>query len=92
ETFPGIEFKELYTLSFDPPKVIYEDLNKHKRVMRVDEMYKFSDGTLKTIHDELHHRVLDFRLGFNMDMSRKKWSATNNRRSKLMVKLIDKQL
>ncbi|GJV35451.1 hypothetical protein Tco_0716155 [Tanacetum coccineum] len=60
KTFLGIKFKELYTLSFDPPGVIYEDLNKQKRVMRDDELYKFSDGTLKTVCDELHHQLLDF--------------------------------
>nr|GEU40314.1 hypothetical protein [Tanacetum cinerariifolium] len=92
ETFPGIEFKELYTSSFDPPGVIYEDLNKLKRVMRADELYKFSDETLKTIRDEIHHRVLNFHLGYNKEMSRRKWSATDKRRSELMVKLINKQM
>nr|GEW83038.1 hypothetical protein [Tanacetum cinerariifolium] len=60
KTFPKIEFKKLYTPSYKPPGVIYEDLYKHKRVMRADEVYKFSYETLKTIHDELHHIVLDF--------------------------------
>ncbi|GJV98913.1 hypothetical protein Tco_1554165 [Tanacetum coccineum] len=43
-----------------------------KRVMRVDELYKFSDGTLKTVRDELHHRILDFRLGYNKEMLKRK--------------------
>ncbi|GKF76381.1 hypothetical protein Tco_0225825, partial [Tanacetum coccineum] len=34
--FPGIEFKELYTPSFDLPRAVYEDLNKQKRVMMAD--------------------------------------------------------
>ncbi|GKD69849.1 hypothetical protein Tco_1323939, partial [Tanacetum coccineum] len=33
KTFPEIEFKEPYTLSYDPPGIIYEDLNKQKRVL-----------------------------------------------------------
>ncbi|GJW24039.1 hypothetical protein Tco_0037850 [Tanacetum coccineum] len=92
KTFCGIEFKELYTPSFDPPRVIYEDLNTQKRVMWADELYKFSDKTLKTIRDELHHRLLDFRLGYNDDMPRRKWTAMDKRRSGLMVDLIDKQM
>ncbi|GJX48851.1 hypothetical protein Tco_0274041 [Tanacetum coccineum] len=72
KTFPGIEFKELYTPSYKPPRVIYEDLNKQKRVMWADELYKFSDGTLKIVRDELHHRILDFRLRYNKEMSRRK--------------------
>ncbi|GJT34760.1 hypothetical protein Tco_0925179 [Tanacetum coccineum] len=60
--------------------------------MRADELYKFSNGTLKLVCDKLHHRILNFRLGFNKEMSRRKWSATDKRRSKLMVELIDKQM
>ncbi|GKA70874.1 hypothetical protein Tco_0777013 [Tanacetum coccineum] len=30
KTFPEIEFKEPYTPSYDPPGIVYEDLNKHK--------------------------------------------------------------
>ncbi|GKB54897.1 hypothetical protein Tco_0905650 [Tanacetum coccineum] len=92
KTFLEIEFKEIYTPLYKPPGVIYEDLNKQKRVMRADELYKFSDGTLKTVRDELHHRILDFRLGYNEEMSRRKWTATNKRRSELMVELIDTQM
>ncbi|GJT75176.1 hypothetical protein Tco_1041901 [Tanacetum coccineum] len=49
KTFPEIKFKEHYTPSYKPPGVVYEDLNKQKRVMRADELYKFSDGTLKNV-------------------------------------------
>ncbi|GKB20306.1 hypothetical protein Tco_0854229 [Tanacetum coccineum] len=92
KTFPGIEFKELYTPSYKPPDVIYEDLNKQKRVMRADELYKFSNGTLKTVRDELHHRLLDFQLGFNKNMPRRKWTAIDRKRLGLMVEFIDKQM
>ncbi|GJZ05181.1 hypothetical protein Tco_0538456 [Tanacetum coccineum] len=84
--------EELYTPSFDPPGVIYEDLNKQKKVIRVDELYKFLDGTLKTVRNEIYHRVLNFRLGYNKEMSKRKWSAIDKRRSELMVELIDKQM
>ncbi|GJU17730.1 reverse transcriptase domain-containing protein [Tanacetum coccineum] len=49
ETFLEIEFKELYTPSYKPAGVIYKDLVKHKRLMRSDELYKFSDRTLKKV-------------------------------------------
>ncbi|GJS49189.1 hypothetical protein Tco_0599310 [Tanacetum coccineum] len=92
QTFLEIKFKEIYTPSHKPPGVIYEDLVKQKRVMRADELYKFSDGTLKKVRDELHHRVLDFDLGYNKEMSRRNWTATDKKRSELMVELIDKQM
>ncbi|GKD64964.1 hypothetical protein Tco_1307072, partial [Tanacetum coccineum] len=89
---PEIEFKELYTPSYKPPGVIYEDLIKQKRVMRADKLYKFSDKKLKKVQDELHHRILDFCLVYNDRMSRRKWTTIDKKRSELMVELIDKQV
>ncbi|GKE94083.1 hypothetical protein Tco_1578938, partial [Tanacetum coccineum] len=81
-----------YTPSYDLPRIVYEDLNKQKRVLRADELYKFSDGTLKYVHNEIHHRVLDFHLDYNTEMPKRKWTAVDRRRSGLMIELIDKQL
>ncbi|GKB98539.1 hypothetical protein Tco_0984676 [Tanacetum coccineum] len=92
KTFPEIEFKEPYTPSYDPPGIVYEDLNKQKRVLRADELYKFSDGTLKSFRDEIHHSVLDFHLDYNMEMPKRKWTHVDQKRSGLMIELIDKQL
>ncbi|GKA85631.1 hypothetical protein Tco_0807285 [Tanacetum coccineum] len=55
-----------------------------------DELYKFSDGTLKTVCYELHHRLLNFQLRYNDDIPRRKWSVVDKRRS--MVDLINKQM
>ncbi|GKA33691.1 hypothetical protein Tco_0720120 [Tanacetum coccineum] len=57
-----IEFKEPYTPSYDPPGIVYEDLDKQKRVLRADELYKFSDGTLKSVRDKNTHRLNDKQL------------------------------
>ncbi|GJV18022.1 hypothetical protein Tco_1363345 [Tanacetum coccineum] len=92
QTVLEIEFKELYTPSHKPPRVIYEYLTKYKRVMRADELYKFSDGTLNKVRDELHHRIRDFGLEYNTETPRKKWTAIDRKRLKLMVELIDKQM
>ncbi|GJY25368.1 hypothetical protein Tco_0400094 [Tanacetum coccineum] len=88
--FPRISVKELYTPSFDPPRIVYADSSNRKRLMRADELYKFSDGTLKKVRDTLHHRLLNFRFGYSKDMSRRKWSATDKKRARIMVDLIDK--
>ncbi|GKA42638.1 hypothetical protein Tco_0735298 [Tanacetum coccineum] len=60
--------------------------------MRADELYKFSNGTLKKVRDELHHRIRDFRLEYNTETPRRKWTAIDKKRSELMVELIDKQM
>ncbi|GJW40900.1 hypothetical protein Tco_0066745 [Tanacetum coccineum] len=54
-----------------------------KRVMRADDLYKFLDGTLKKVKEELHNRVLDFDLGYNKDMERRKWMAIDIKRAKV---------
>nr|GEX18214.1 hypothetical protein [Tanacetum cinerariifolium] len=47
KTFPGIKFKELYTPSGDPAGIVYKDLDEQPRLMRANELYKFSDETLQ---------------------------------------------
>ncbi|GJR33974.1 hypothetical protein Tco_1209658 [Tanacetum coccineum] len=81
-----------YTPSYDPPGIVYEDLDKQKRVLRADELYKFSDGTLKSVRDKIHHRVLDFLLDYNTEKPKRKWTAVDRKRLGLMIELIDKQL
>nr|GEW20582.1 MAG2-interacting protein 2 [Tanacetum cinerariifolium] len=90
KTFTRIEFKELYTPSGDPVRIVYEYLDKQRRVMQANELYKLSDGTLQAVRDEFHHRILDFRLGYNKQMPLRKWTATDKKRSELMVEMIDK--
>nr|GEV94737.1 hypothetical protein [Tanacetum cinerariifolium] len=88
--------------------IVYEDLDKHKRVLRADELYKFSNSTLKSVHKEIHYRVLDFRLDYypempkrkvldfrldyNPEMPKRKWTAVDRKRLGLMIELNDKQL
>ncbi|GKC17968.1 hypothetical protein Tco_1014750, partial [Tanacetum coccineum] len=72
KTFLEIEFKEPYTPSYDPPGIVNEDLNKQKRLLRADELYKFSESTLKSVRNEIHYRVHDFRLDYNTEMPKRK--------------------
>ncbi|GJY42809.1 hypothetical protein Tco_0431022 [Tanacetum coccineum] len=99
-----LQLGEPYTPSYDPPGIFYEDLIIQKRVLQADELYKFSDGTLndelykfldgilKSVGDEIHHRVFDFHLDYNTEMPIRKWTTVDRKRSGLMIELIDKQL
>ncbi|GKC52768.1 hypothetical protein Tco_1075513 [Tanacetum coccineum] len=60
--------------------------------VETDELYKLSDATLKSVRDEIRDRVLDFRLDYNTEMPKRKWTAVDRKRSGLMFDLIDKQL
>nr|GFA96490.1 hypothetical protein [Tanacetum cinerariifolium] len=67
-------------------------LDKQKQVLRADELYKFSDGILKSVRGKIHHIVLDFHLDYNPEMPKRKWTVVDPKRSGLMIELIDKQL
>ncbi|GKC17350.1 hypothetical protein Tco_1014132 [Tanacetum coccineum] len=55
-------FKEDYTIVFKPRAVIYKDRNDQKKMMRLNEVHKFSDGTLMRIRDKMAYMVKDFKL------------------------------
>ncbi|GJX06146.1 hypothetical protein Tco_0194078 [Tanacetum coccineum] len=84
---------------------LLEELNNHSTSTDLPQKIDFKgtiplistenttrDGTLKKVQDELHHRIRDFRLEYNTEMPRRKWTAIDRKRSKLMVELIDKQM
>nr|GEU30568.1 retrovirus-related Pol polyprotein from transposon TNT 1-94 [Tanacetum cinerariifolium] len=92
EDFPKISTKEPYTPSFNPPGVIYEDSSNRKRLMRADELYKFSDRTPTLVRHKLHYRVINFKMGYNKGMPRRKWSSIDHRRLKIILEMIDELL
>ncbi|GJS61665.1 hypothetical protein Tco_0656449, partial [Tanacetum coccineum] len=62
-------FKEDYTIVFKPRAVIYRDRDDNRKMMRIDEVHKFSDGTLTRIKEKLDFMVKDFKLfKFNKGM------------------------
>ncbi|GJU79957.1 hypothetical protein Tco_1282322 [Tanacetum coccineum] len=81
-----------YTTLSDPQGVIYEDKLNIKILMRFDEIYKFSDGTLQLIRDTLHDMATNLRMGYNKAMPKRRWSHLDKTRSHIMVKEIDHQL
>ncbi|GJT72075.1 hypothetical protein Tco_1031361 [Tanacetum coccineum] len=80
-------FKEDYTIVNKPRAVIYRDRGDNKKMMRINEVYKFSDGTLMRIQDKLDFMVKDFRLfKFNKGMETRKWTEDDKRRSEDFIK------
>nr|GEX39354.1 hypothetical protein [Tanacetum cinerariifolium] len=45
--------RAIYTTLSKPQGIIYKDKLKKKRLMRTNELYKFSDGTLTSVHNTL---------------------------------------
>nr|GEU53858.1 hypothetical protein [Tanacetum cinerariifolium] len=75
-------FKEDYTIISKLRAVIYRDRNDRKKMLRENEVHKFSDGTLTRVLHKLDHMVKDFRLyQYNPSMEYRIWSEDDKRRS-----------
>nr|GEW54557.1 hypothetical protein [Tanacetum cinerariifolium] len=73
----------------DVQGIIYKDEINRKRLMRTDELHKFSDGTLNYVRTALN----DIDLGIKMDYSpKRKWSKQDKQRARVMINAIDKKL
>ncbi|GJR21996.1 hypothetical protein Tco_0970523 [Tanacetum coccineum] len=53
-----------YTAYNNPQGIIYLDKYKRNRLMRSDELYKFSDGTLTSIRTVLHDIASNLRMDY----------------------------
>ncbi|GJV09041.1 hypothetical protein Tco_1346697 [Tanacetum coccineum] len=86
-------FKEDYTIAPKPRVVVYRDRNDQRKLMRLNELHKFSDVTLTRVMEKLDHIVKDFHLfEYNMGMETRKWSEDDKRRSKDFITAIEKRL
>ncbi|GJS00656.1 hypothetical protein Tco_0317164 [Tanacetum coccineum] len=81
--------KTTYIAYSDLKGVVYKDQNNKNRLMRADELHKFSDGTLNDVRTTLH----DIAKGIRMEyLPKRKWSGLDKRRARVMVQDINKQL
>ncbi|GKD44114.1 hypothetical protein Tco_1268759 [Tanacetum coccineum] len=86
-------FKEDYTIVNKPRAIIYKDRNDMKKKMRIEEVHKFSDGTLTRILDKLDHMVKHFKLyKYNRGMENRIWSKDDKRRSEEFIEVIERRL
>ncbi|GKD14422.1 hypothetical protein Tco_1198829 [Tanacetum coccineum] len=90
---PTITIKEDYTIVPKPRAVVYRDRNNQRKLMRLNELHKFSDGTLTRVMEKLDQMVKDFHLyEYNKGMETRKWSEDDKRRSKDFITAIEKRL
>ncbi|GJU52923.1 hypothetical protein Tco_1226637 [Tanacetum coccineum] len=82
-----ISKRTTYTAYKNPQGIIYVDTFKRNRLMRLDELYKFSDGTLTSVRNALHDIASNPRMDY---LPKRRWSNLNKQRSRIMIKAIDK--
>ncbi|GJV03471.1 hypothetical protein Tco_1337040 [Tanacetum coccineum] len=88
ETFRSdISKRTPYTAYSNPQGIIYVDKYKRNRLMRLDELYKFSDRTLTFVRSVLHDISSNLRMDY---LPKRRWSTLDKQRSHIMIKAIDK--
>ncbi|GJV11140.1 hypothetical protein Tco_1352681 [Tanacetum coccineum] len=90
ETFRfDISNRTPYTAYNNPQGIIYLDKYKRNRLMRSDELYKFSDGTLTSVRTVLHDIDSNLRMDY---LPKRIWCKVDKKRSHIMIKEIDQHL
>ncbi|GKF65262.1 hypothetical protein Tco_0191779, partial [Tanacetum coccineum] len=85
-TRPDLKKRHPYTLYKDPQEFIYVDDHKRNRLMRSDELYKFSNGTLTRLLSSLE----DITKNIDMDyLPKRRWSTLEKKRAYFMIKYIN---
>ncbi|GKB01938.1 hypothetical protein Tco_0829982 [Tanacetum coccineum] len=89
----GYEFKHDYTIIESPRAVIIPVNNNERKIMRFNEIYKFSDGTLTRILETLDYRVKEFKIKrLNLSMNTRFWIEKDVTRSKEFITAIERRL
>nr|GEW47567.1 hypothetical protein [Tanacetum cinerariifolium] len=74
--------KEAYTAYSNPRGFIYQNKEKHNRLMRIDELHKFSDGTLNDVRTALDDRLKGIRLKY---LPQTIWRKSDKERAAAMI-------
>ncbi|GKF93905.1 hypothetical protein Tco_0283605, partial [Tanacetum coccineum] len=87
------EFKHDYTIIESPRVVVFPVDNNDRKIMRFNEIYKFSDGTLTRIMEVLDYRVKEFMVKqLNPSMNTRFWTQKDVTRSKEFIAAIERRL
>ncbi|GJR15057.1 hypothetical protein Tco_0797709 [Tanacetum coccineum] len=89
----GYEFKHDYTIIESPLAVVFPVDNNDQKIIRFNEIYKFSDGTLTRILEALDYRVKEFKVKrLNPGMNTRFWTQKDVTRSKEFIAAIERRL
>nr|GEY66577.1 hypothetical protein [Tanacetum cinerariifolium] len=64
---PDLKRRKAYTAHSNPRGFIYQNKDKKNRLMRIDELHKFSDGTLNDVRNALDDHLKGIRMQYLRD-------------------------
>nr|GEX53119.1 hypothetical protein [Tanacetum cinerariifolium] len=85
----NIKRKEAYIAYSNLRGFIYQNKDKHNWLMQIDELHKFSDGTLTDVRTALDDRLKGIRMKY---IPQTIWRKSDKERAAAMIQAIDKQL
>ncbi|GKA47207.1 hypothetical protein Tco_0740090 [Tanacetum coccineum] len=88
-TRPDLRKRHSYTPYKDPQGFIYVNDFERNRLMRFDELYKFSDGTLTRLLSTLEDITKNINMRY---LPKRRWSKLEKKRAHFMIKDINKLL
>nr|GFA75672.1 hypothetical protein [Tanacetum cinerariifolium] len=80
---------EAYTAYSNPRGFIYQNKDKKNILMRIDELHKFSDGTLNDVRNALDDRIKGIQMQY---LPTTIWRRGDKDRAAAMIRAIDKML
>nr|GFC66033.1 hypothetical protein [Tanacetum cinerariifolium] len=81
--------REAYTAHLNTGGFIYQNKDKKNRLMRIDELHKFSDETLNDVRNALDDRLKGIRMQY---LPTTIWRKGDKDRAAVMIQAIDKML
>nr|GFC85022.1 hypothetical protein [Tanacetum cinerariifolium] len=84
-----LRHRKAYTAYSNPRGFIYQNKDKKNRLMRIDELHKFSDGTLNDVRNALDDRLKGIRMQY---LPSTIWRKGDNDRAAAMIQAIKKML
>ncbi|GJQ89334.1 hypothetical protein Tco_0000473 [Tanacetum coccineum] len=86
---PSLKRREAYTTYSNPRGFIYLNKVKKNRLMHIDELHKFSDGTLNDVWTVLNDHLKGIQMEY---LPQTIWRQSDKDKAGAMIQAIDKQL
>nr|GEX91876.1 hypothetical protein [Tanacetum cinerariifolium] len=86
---PNLRRREAYTAYSNPKGFIYQNKDKKNRLMRIDKLHKFSNGTLNDVRNALDDRLKGIRMQYFPTTI---WRRGDKDRAAAMIQAIEKML
>ncbi|GKC45915.1 hypothetical protein Tco_1063637 [Tanacetum coccineum] len=84
---PYLKRREAYTAYSNPRGFIYQNKDKKNRPMRIDELHKFSDGTLNDVRTAINDHLKGIQMEY---LPQTIWRQSDKDKAGAMIQAIDK--